>query len=227
MPTIFDPNKPPDIKKDKVVLDQNSQVTKDSLKKDKHSLPGHSHNVLSPYSYFPDGVKFISADPEEKIILLLRKHPITNLNWLSLAFLMIVAPSFFSILSPFELMPLRFQFILNLVWYLVTSAFILEQFLSWFFHVNIVTDERIIEVDFVHLFYREVTDVNLDQIQDVTVEVGGGVRTYFGYGDVVIQTAAQIPKITFEAVPHPDKVARVLRELRIEEEVEKMEGRIR
>jgi len=44
---------------------------------------------------------------------------------------------------------------------------------------------------------------------------------------VVIQTAAQVPKIEFEAVPNPDKVARVLRELRIEEEQEKLEGRVR
>jgi len=99
--------------------------------------------------------------------------------------------------------------------------------LGWFFHVNIVTDERIIEVDFVNLIYREITDANIDQIQDVTVEMGGGIRTYFNYGDLIIQTAAEIPKIDFEAVPKPDMVAKVLRELRVEEEQEKLEGRVR
>ena len=99
--------------------------------------------------------------------------------------------------------------------------------MSWFFHVNIVTDERIVEVDFINLLYREITDANIDQIQDVTVEVSGGPRTFFRFGDVIIQTAAQVPKITFEAVPNPDTVARVLRDLRIEEEQEKLEGRIR
>jgi len=44
---------------------------------------------------------------------------------------------------------------------------------------------------------------------------------------VVIQTAAAIPLITFEAVPKPDKVAKTLRELRVEEEQEKIEGRVR
>jgi len=34
-------------------------------------------------------------------------------------------------------------------------------------------------------------------------------------------------KIEFEAVPNPDLVARILRELRLEEEKEKLEGRIR
>jgi hypothetical protein len=110
---------------------------------------------------------------------------------------------------------------------LITTAFAFEEFLKWFFHVNIITDERIIEVDFVNLFYREITDANIDQIQDVTVEVGGGIRTMFHFGDLVIQTAAEIPKIDFDAIPNPDKVARILRELRIEEEVEKLEGRVR
>ena len=99
--------------------------------------------------------------------------------------------------------------------------------MSWFFHVNIITDERIVEVDFANLVYREITDANIDQIQDVTVEVGGSLRTFLHFGNVVIQTAAEIPKIEFEAVPKPDTVARILRELRIEEEKEKLEGRVR
>ena len=200
-----------------------------SLLKDpkRHKLPGHTHNLFTSYSFLPDGIRFINEDPEEKVVLLLRRHPITNIGWMITAFLMIIAPAFITVLTPLELLPLGFQIILTLVWYLITSAFILEEFFGWFYHVNIVTDERIIEVDFVNLVYREITDANIDQIQDVTVEVGGALRTFFHYGDVIVQTAAQVPKIEFEAVPYPDRVARVLRELRIEEEQEKLEGRVR
>jgi len=193
----------------------------------KHKSPGHSHNPFSAYIYHPDRVKFMNRDPKEKVILLLRKHPITNLGWIVLTFLMVIAPAFVSVFDFFELLPGGYQVIFVLIWYLITAAFAFEEFLSWFFHVNIITDERIIEVDFVNLFYREITDANIDQIQDVTVEVGGGIRTMFHFGDLVIQTAAEIPKIDFDAIPNPDKVARILRELRIEEEVEKLEGRVR
>jgi hypothetical protein len=72
-----------------------------------------------------------------------------------------------------------------------------------------------------------MTDTNIDRIQDVTVQHIGGVRAMFNYGDVLIQTAAEIPEIDFDAVPEPDKVAKVLRELRVEEEVEELEGRVR
>lgn len=208
-------------------LTQTTQTTKSLDEEDRHSLPGHSHNPFASYCYYPDKVNFINQDSEEKVILLLRRHPITNLGWILISFLMIVAPSFLSVFSPFALLPGDYQLVLTLVWYLITSAFILESFLKWFYNVNIVTDERIIEVDFFNLFYREMTDANIDQIQDVTPRVGGGIRTFFNYGDVLIQTASAIPLITFEAVPNPDKVARVLRDLRIEEEEEKLEGRVR
>lgn len=224
MPDIFNSSKNGHkIQKSK----KKDEILNIDIKKDIHALPGHTHNPLAAYCYYPDYVRFINEDPEEKVVLLLRKHPITNLGWISIAFLMIIAPAFFTILTPFSLLPGDFQLVLMLVWYLITSAFILEESLSWFFHVNIVTDERIIEVDFANLIYREITDANIDQIQDVTVEIGGALRTFLHFGNVVIQTAAEIPKIEFEAVPNPDQVARVLRELRIEEEKEKLEGKIR
>lgn len=211
--------------------DLNSTKSEKTIKRpngtERHNLPGHSHNPFAAYSYFPDHLKFINADPEEEIILLLRKHPITNIPWISMAFVMIITPAIVSVLSPFSLLPPGFQIILTLLWYLITTAFVLEKFLSWFFHVNIITDERIIEVDFINLIYREITDANIDQIQDVTVIVGGAARTFFRYGNVVIQTAAEVPKIEFEAIPNPDSVARILRDMRIEEEQEKLEGRVR
>ena len=61
----------------------------------------------------------------------------------------------------------------------------------------------------------------------MTVRLGGAVRAVFNYGDIIIQTAAEIPQIELQAVPKPDRVARILRELRVEEEQEKIEGRVR
>ena len=192
---------------------------------EKKSLPGHSNNPLASYNYFPSKVYFINKDPEEEVILFLRKHPITNLKWIVVSFGMIVFPAFASVLPFFDSIPSNFSFLLVISWYMVTFAYVFENFLNWFFSVNIVTDERIFDVDFYNLIYRKITDANIDQIQDVTVQIGGGLRTMLNYGDVIIQTAAEIPEIEFEAIPMPDRVAKVLRELRIQEEVERLEGR--
>lgn len=194
---------------------------------DVHKLPDHNHNPLTSFSFYPDNVRFVNADSQEKIILLVRKHPITNLGWLISAFLMIITPSFVPLLSLFEKLPAGYQMIIFLIWYLLTTAFILEKFLYWYFNVCIITDERVIDVDFVNLLYREISEANIDQIQDVSVEIGGGIKTFFGYGNVLIQTAAEVQKLEFIAIPSPDKVAKILRELGIQEEIEEMEGRIR
>lgn len=175
----------------------------------------------------PQNLRFETQEKEEKIVLFLRRHPITNLPWISLAVLMVLAPlllRFFPILS---FLPFRFQLIGVLIWYLLTLAFALEQFLTWFFNVHIATDERIVDIDFFNLIYKEVSDAKIDRIQDVTYKMGGVARTIFNYGDVFVQTAAEIPNFEFLAVPNPAGVARVLQELRTEEEREALEGRVR
>ncbi len=194
---------------------------------EKKHLLGHTSNPLAAFNYFPSQVDFVNKDPDEKVVLFLRKHPITNLKWVVPSFFMIILPPFVSAMSILEFLPGDYLFLAYVSWYMITVAYIFEHFLNWFFSVNIVTDERLFDVDFYHLIYRKITDANIDQIQDVTVQIGGGFRTMFNFGDVIIQTAAEIPEIEFEAVPMPDRVAKILRELRVEEEVEKIEGRVR
>jgi membrane protein YdbS with pleckstrin-like domain len=179
------------------------------------------------YGYYPENVKFVNQEPEEKIILFLRRHLITNVGWILLGILMFFAPVVLSNFPILEFLPENFQTVAILIWYLVTTAFVFEKFLDWFFDVNIITDERVIDVDFVNMIYREITDANTDKIQDVTVKMGGVIRSIFNYGSILIQTAAEMPLIEFTDIPNPDKVSRLLRDLRVEEEQEKIEGRVR
>lgn len=185
------------------------------------------YHPLASYCRFPDGVYFSEADEDERIILLIRKHWITNIPWILTGIVMLFVPLPFVYFPFLNFLPERFLVITILFWYLVTLAYMLEKFISWFFNVNIITDERVFDVDFYNLVDRDISDANIDDIQDVTSTIRGAIRTSFDYGDILIQTSAEIPEIEFEAVPHPDEIAKVLRELRIEEEEEKLEGRVR
>jgi uncharacterized membrane protein YdbT with pleckstrin-like domain len=223
MPDVFVAKK----KSKKKTASRVKKLSKGKLLVDKKLLREVSHNPLSAFCYRPKKVKFETQEPEEKIILLLRKHPITNVKWILTAALMMLAPLTLQTFPLLDFLPSNYQFVAIMGWYLITLAFVLESFLTWFFNVNIVTDERIIDIDFYNLIYKEVSDANIDKIQDVTYKMGGVVRTIFNYGDVIIQTASEMPNFDFLAVPKPDKVASILQELRIEEEVEKLEGRVR
>lgn len=192
-----------------------------------HEHPVQHYGPLSSYCHYPQGVKFVGTDEHEHIILLLRKHWLTNVRWIATAILLLIVPLPFVYFPILNFMPERFLVITILFWYLVTSAYSLEKFLSWFFNVYIVTDERVFDVDFYNLVDRDITDANIKDIQDVTSAMRGALRTAFDYGDIRIQTSAEVPEIEFESVPHPDRVAKILRGLRVEEEQEELEGRVR
>lgn len=187
----------------------------------------HTHNPLAAFCYLPNSIRFLNQDPEEKIVLFLRRHPITNVGAVITAVLLFAAPSIFESFPLFGSFATPYKLVFLLLWYLIGIAYVYEKFLDWYFSVFIVTDERVIDVDFINLIYREISAANIDKIQDTTVQAGGAVMALFNYGNVYIQTAAEVPNIEFNKVPKPDKVARVLRNLILEEEQEKIEGRIR
>lgn len=190
-------------------------------------LPRPRGNSFSAAIFQPRSVHFDTQEPEEEILMILRAHWITNLPWVFIALLLLFAPlvlTFFPLLTSF---PANFRLMFVIVWYLVLLMYIFERFLSWFFNMAIITDERIIDIDFINLTNKKVSDADLDKIQDVSFTNSGAVGAIFNYGDVLVQTAAEIVEFVFDKVPDPALVATVLQRLRTEEKIEAIEGRVR
>lgn len=229
MPDIFVSHKKTKEKETKPKRGFNKPPLGEVIKKEAYKglHPMQEKKPLSSFLFAPSGINFETMEEEEKVVLFLRKHLITNIPWMFMGLLMLMVPTVVSALGISGSIPSNFRFIFVLMWYLITMAYVLESFLTWFFNVYIVTDERIIDIDFYNLIYKEVSDANIDRIQDVTYKMGGVIRTLFNYGDVLIQTASEVPNFDFLAVPKPDMVARVLQDLRMEEQQEAIEGRIR
>lgn len=61
-------------------------------------------------------------------------------------------------------------------------------FISWYFSVIIVTDQRFVQVSRKGLFSKSIVDLSLNQIQSVNYEVRGLQETLLGYGTLLIQT---------------------------------------
>ncbi len=99
--------------------------------------------------------------------------------------------------------------------------------MSWFFNIFILTDERVIDVDFLNLFSRVISDAKIDHIQDVNSEMSGVWQTFFNFGTVFIQTAGEKPQFIFQNIPQPDKVVEIINHLIDLEEQEKLEGRVK
>jgi hypothetical protein len=197
------------------------------IRREVYSLLRRASAPATAFVARPRDILFETQIEKEEIILLLRRHPITNLSWILIAILMCLAPFLLRFFPFFEFMPPRFQFIGVLMWYLLVIAFVLEQFLGWYFNVYFITDERLVDVDFISLIYKEISDAAIDKIQDVSFKMGGILGMMFNYGTVYIQTAAERPKFEFEDVPDPALVSKVLEKLRMEEQQEVLEGRVR
>lgn len=188
-------------------------------------IPEQKGGSLSAFISYPDNIRFDTQEEKEQIILLLRKHGVTNIPWLLLTFFLMAAPTIiFPLLirrEGFPSLPANFIFVISLFWYLATFGFALVNFINWYFNVYIVTNERIVDVDFYHLLYKQMSAARISRVQDLTYKLGGVIRALFDFGDVFIQTAGTAENFEFEAVPHPEQVVRTISELteKREEEV--------
>ena len=157
-----------------------------------------TRNPLAAFVVRPRQLTFETQEAQEKVLLLLRRHVITNVPWIAGAVLMSLAPAAVRVILPeVDWVPGRFQLMLTVMWYLLTAGLVLEKFLSWYFNVYIVTDERIVDIDFYSLIYKEISDTKIERIQDVTVVQGGVIRALFNFGTVNIQTAGERRELGF------------------------------
>lgn len=189
------------------------------------NLPPKEESVSSPQAVSPQKpfaplaalmvnparVYFQNQDQDEQIILLLRRHWVTNLGWIFTGFLMLFLPSLVTIFVSFLNLSLQISpaifWVGRIFWYLVTFGYLFINFLIWYFNAHLVTNKRAVDIDFHNLTYKDVSTTRIELIQDVTFKVGGVIRHLFDYGDVFIQTAGTEPNFEFQAVPKPAFVA--------------------
>ena len=95
-------------------------------------------------------------------------------------------------------------------WYVLTFGFILSKLLFWFFNIFIVTNERIVDIDFVNLLHKNISETQLERVQDISYKTSGILATMFNFGDVTIQTAGEMPNFIFERVPKPSEVVDII-----------------
>lgn len=203
MPTIFEA---PEKKK------QSDKATKKQERGLNHLV---RNNPLAAFSMRPDGVRFVAQEKKEEIILLLRRHPITNISWIFLLIVFLLMPIFlFPLLISLQIIPIvlpaSFKLIATLFWYLGCFGFFLIKFLLWYFNVNLITNKRIIDIDFIHLLYQETSATRVTQVEDVTYKMGGIFCTIFNFGDVFVHTAGPEQNIEFMSVPKPAEVTKII-----------------
>ncbi|KKP61720.1 MAG: hypothetical protein US48_C0009G0001 [Candidatus Levybacteria bacterium GW2011_GWA2_37_36] len=165
------------------------------------------------YSYIlnPD-IKFDTQEDGEKIYLLLRSHPFTQLRWVLTSIL------FFILFFVFNFFPQSFFnlgqiLIINLFFIVFILSYIWFNILNWYFNVGIITNKRVIDIDFYAVLYKEITNAQLGRIEDTTVKSGGYIESFFDYGSIFVQTAGTEANVEFINVPHPSDAVQIINKL--------------
>src|ERR1035437_2671046 len=175
-------------------------------------------HLFSAFKKDPDGVNFSDKDADEKIILFIRRSFITNIRWIFFGSLLVIVPLFLPLTlgffqNPLPFLPNRFYFFLSAFYYLIVATYWFINFISWYFNISLVTDRRVIDIDFSSLVYKDVAATKINLVQDVSFAQIGAVRTFFDYGDVLVQTAGTLDNFIFESAPQPSNIVHITEDL--------------
>lgn len=133
-------------------------------------------------------------NPEEKIIIVIRKHWFVMARTAVIFVILLLIPSvvltLLSVVSPPNVVPLEslINFGLSL-YFLVLLVFLFMLWMDYYLDIWIITNERIIDVNQKGLFNRTISEIPVKNVQDVIIEVHGVLETLLKFGTLKIQTA--------------------------------------
>lgn len=155
-------------------------------------------------------IAFPSQKPYERTELFLRRHKLILFLiyfWSGLLALLGLAAFYFSknfMLLEGDILTLIYFFLT--IYLMIIWQFLFKGLTDYYLDTWIVTDHRILEIHQIGLFKRDISELRLSKIQDVSVKIEGITPTFFNYGDLIIQTAGVVQEFKFEEIPNPQKV---------------------
>jgi hypothetical protein len=142
---------------------------------------------------------FEGQRPGEDLLFVFRKHPIVMRKgfYLLLGSLVITAipPLIWQTNLELFLLPV-FGFALGLVLFFY-------HYIMWYFTIYVVTSQRIRQITQRGFFGKDVVELRLSKIQNISYNIPGFSGEIFGYGTIVIQTF--VGDLVIHNVEHPEK----------------------
>ncbi|PIZ44390.1 hypothetical protein CO180_01270 [candidate division WWE3 bacterium CG_4_9_14_3_um_filter_41_6] len=177
-------------------------------------------NPFATFVYDPVNIPTINFETQrqgEVVHLMLRQDAITNVPWITITLIAIFIPG--QIITLLNSLPSEFS-ALNILalfsepeWTLISFVYGLAIFyyafinvVSWFFNVVLVTNIRVVDVNFQAPFHTQTTQAQLQEIQDVRYTQGGIWGIIFNFGNLYIQTAGTNQNIHLKYIPNPNIV---------------------
>ena len=163
--------------------------------------------------------------PAEQGVLFLRRHWIVPFQIVLASAVLYLAPTGIWIYSQGYFNKIietnigrALLLLLGSVYFLCVTLFLFFALIDYWLDEWSVTTKRILHIEQKGLFYREIAELELSRIQDLTSITRGVFPTLLGYGTINVQTAAESPRFIFRYVPNPEmvrsKIMAILKEAR-------------
>lgn len=136
----------------------------------------------------------------EQLLFVFRKHIVAMRK----GFYLLLIPFVISAIPPLIWPSNLVLFLLPVVGLGVGLILFSYHFIMWYFTIYIVTDQRIRQITQHGFFGKDVVELRLSKIQNISYNIPGFSGEMFGYGTIVIQTL--VGDLVINKVQHPDAI---------------------
>lgn len=144
--------------------------------------------------------QFDGQRDDEELLFVFRRHIIAMRK----GFYMLLIPFAISSIPPLVWQTNLWLFLLPIGGLALGLLLFSYHFLMWFYTYYIVTDQRIRQVTQHGFFGKDVIDLRLSKIQNISYNIPGFSGEIFNFGTVVIQTV--VGDLIINNVEHPDNI---------------------
>ena len=136
----------------------------------------------------------------EKLLFVFRRHIIAMRK----GFYMLVIPLTITAIPPLIWSYNLELFLLPVAGFGLGLILFTYQYIMWYFTIYIVTDQRIRQVTQRGFFGKDVIELRLSKVQNISYNIPGFSGEIFKFGTIVIQTF--VCDLVFHKVEHPEEI---------------------
>jgi uncharacterized membrane protein YdbT with pleckstrin-like domain len=142
---------------------------------------------------------FEGQRPGEEVLFVFRRHIIAMRK----GFYLLLIPLVITAIPPLIWQTNLELFLLPLGGFILGLLLFFYHFVLWYFTIYLVTNQRIRQVTQKGLFGKDVVELRLSKIQNISYNIPGFTGEIFGFGTIVIQTF--VGDLVIRYVEHPEK----------------------
>lgn len=195
-----------------IQVDPDAPIPKEKMLTRMHNKLGRLH-LFAAFCENPINVSFQTQEEDEHVLLFLRKSQWVNAGWIAQAILLSLVPIviyFFRGSLTLFIPELKIVLVLIPFYYLLVAVYAFAHFITWYYNAALITDKRVIDVNFHQIVLKDVAETKLALVQDVSYKQDGVLPNMFGYGFILIQTAGALENFEFHNLPQPARVVEVV-----------------